>query len=325
MMDHFISNVMNVVVLAMLCLPAMGTSAQDKPKGAGDDVKVLAAKPTPKAADGHPDLSGRWVGLNSGSDAATFPGNGNGGRVEGKVHDLYFGTPIPGANPETDAITTHYGDRGSGEDKRKAREAKNKPAYKPEFQAKVDAMGRDANHNDPTMYSCLPAGVPRMGAPAQILQTPGLVIFLYASYSSKTSSGPANPYSTYRVIPTDGRAHRKGDDYDPNPMGDPVGHWEGNTLVVETTGFDDSTWFGRDGYFHTDAMRVTERFTRKGDTLEYSAIVEDPNVLTKPFNLNPQPLTLKKGGPKDILYNGDYPCDIGVHNFREHADHENHL
>jgi hypothetical protein len=317
MKAHLASNVMKAVVLAILCMLATRAIAQNQPAGTtGDDVKALAAKPTPKTADGHPDLSGRWVGPNNGGGV-----NNQGTRVDGKVHDLAFGAVIPGANPDTDSILTEYGDPskggGTGEDRRKARETKNKPSYKPEFQAKVEAMGKDPNHYDPTLYSCLPGGVPRLGAPGMIVQTPGLVVFLY---------GPS-PYSTYRVIPTDGRAHRKGDDYDPTPMGDPVGHWEGDTLVIDTTGFDDSTWFGRDGYFHTDAMRVTERFTRKGDTLEYSATVEDPNVLTKPFDLHPDPLTLKVGGPNDILYNADYPCDITdpAHDFRAHADHENHL
>jgi hypothetical protein len=74
-------------------------------------------------------------------------------------------------------------------------------------------------------------------------------------------------------------------------------------------------------------MKVTERFTRKGDTLEYSAMVEDPKVLTQPFNLNPTPLTLKTASPNDVLYNDDYPCDVSdpAHDFRGHADHENHL
>jgi len=285
-----------------------------------DAIKSLSAQPIPRTADGHADLGGRWVSFRDSTEAA-FPGNGNGGRVEGSVHDLYFGAPIPGANPETDSVTTRYGERGDGEAKRKARQSKNMPSYKPEFQAKVEMMGKDPNHYDPTRYSCLPGGVPRMGAPGMILENAGLVTLLYGA------GGIDTPYSTFRVVPTDGRPHRKGDDYDPTPMGDPVGHWEGNTLVIDTTGFDDSTWFGQDGYFHTDAMHVVERFTRKGDTLEYSATVEDPRVLTGPFDLYPIPLTLKKGGPNEILYNGDYPCDITdpAHDFREHADHSNHL
>ena len=63
--------------------------------------------------------------------------------------------------------------------------------------------------------------------------------------------------------------------------------------------------------------------TRKGDTLEYSAVVEDPAVLAKPFNVTPMPQILHLGGPKDIFYNDDLPCD--PHDFKAHADHENHL
>jgi len=316
MKTHFASNVMKAAVLAILCLPAMRTSAQapapqsqpPQPKMVpGDDLKALAAKPTPKTADGHPDLSGRWL---IAEQAHIDVGGAPIGIVNGKEHILAFGKPLPG---ETDNDAVQTDNPASGEDRRKAREAINKPDYKPEFQAKVDAMGKDPNHNDPTTYSCQPGGVPRMGAPAMITQTPGLVVFLYRS----------SPYSTFRVIPTDGRPHRTGNDYDPNIMGDPVGHWEGDTLVIETTGFDDYTWFGQDGYFHTDAMRVIERFTRKGETLEYTATVEDPNVLAKPYNLNPA--TLKLGGSKDILYNDDYPCDASFGNFKDHADHKNHI
>jgi hypothetical protein len=313
------SNLIKVAALVIACVPASLVSAQEKPKSPpADDMKALGAKPTPKTSDGRPDLNGHWVAPNTGKSFF-------GGRIDGNVHDLYYGDLIPGANPDTDAILTEYGDPskggGTGEDRRKARESKNKPSYKPEFQAKVEMMGKDPNHYDPTTYSCLPVGVPRIGAPSMIMETPGSIVLLYGG-----GYGTPSPYSTYRVVPTDGREHRKGTDYDPTPMGDPVGHWEGDTLVIDTTGFDDSTWFGSDGYFHTAAMHVIERITRKGDTLEYSATVDDPNVLTKPFNLNPTPLTLKIGGSNDILYNSDYPCDVsGSRDFREHADHENHL
>jgi hypothetical protein len=196
------------------------------------------------------------------------------------------------------------------------------PQYKPEFKDKVVMMGKDPNHYDPTIYSCLPPGVPRIGAPNMITETDGVVIFLYGGRVSIGNSG--RPYSTFRVIPMD-KPHRKvDDDFDPNPMGDSVGHWEGNTMVIDTIGFDDTTWFGAAGYFHTDAMHVIERLTRKGDTLEYSATVEDPQVLAKPFDLRTQ--VFKIGGPGDILYNEDPPCDIeGNHDFRQHADHEHNI
>ena len=109
--------------------------------------------------------------------------------------------------------------------------------------------------------------------------------------------------STFRVIPTDGRPHRT--DVSPSVMGDSVGHWEGDTFVVDVTLFDDSTWFERHGSFHTEAMHVTERITRKGDTYQYTATVADPNVLAKPWTS--QPVTRVIGGADD-LPGPDVPC-----------------
>jgi len=310
------SRVTRVVVFAIVCTPAWRVSAQNlpdlpKPGEPLDDVKALAAKPTPKTADGHPDLSGRWKMPNTGQ-------GGLRGRVNGNVHELIYGTPVTG-DTQTDAAVTENLNKKVEE--RAKRRAANAPAYKPEFQAKVAMLAKDTNHTDPTKYSCLQSGVPRMGAPRMIVETPGLMILIYpGGYNTP------NPYSTYRLVPTDGRAHRVVEtDYDANPMGDPVGHWEGDTFVIETVGFDDTTWFGELGYFHSEAMKVIERITRKGDTIEYSAALEDPTVLTKPYNMNPNgPLVLKLGGPNDIAFNDDLPCDISdsAHDFRAHADHE---
>ena|SRR5690242_3045984 len=202
------NNLMKVAALAILCSPLL--RAQDiyrKPEPP-DDVKALQAKPTPKAADGHPDLSARWVPISLGRVVGA---RDIGARIEGNVHDLYFGTPIEGADPEKDAILTLYGDEskggGTGEDRRKVRQTQNRPAYKPEFQEKVDRMGKDPNHYDPTNYSCLPAGVPRVGVPGMIVQSRGMIVLLYG----------ARPYSTFRVVPTDGRPHRTVADVDPSP------------------------------------------------------------------------------------------------------------
>ena len=99
----------------------------------------------------------------------------------------------------------------------------------------------------------------------------GELIFLYEEISG----------DVYRIIPTDGRKHRE--DANPSYYGDAVGHWEGDTLVVETTNFVEETWFGEDGYFHSDAMRVIERFWRVGENLAYQVTVDDPKVLTQPW------------------------------------------
>jgi hypothetical protein len=70
-------------------------------------------------------------------------------------------------------------------------------------------------------------------------------------------------------------------------MGQSVGHWEGDTLVVDVTGFNDQSWFDRAGDFHSDALHVVERYTLHGpDTLMYEATIEDKNVFTKPWKIS---------------------------------------
>ena len=153
----------------------------------------------------------------------------------------------------------------------------NKPPYKPELQAKLKEMSDLQARLDPAFY-CKPEGVPRMGAPSQIVQTPGQVVFLYEGRNA------------FRVIPTDGRPHR--DDVDPSWMGDSIGRWEGDTLVVDVTNFIDESWLDADGWFHSDKMHVVERIRRDGDVLNYSATVEDPVVFTGPWQMTPRRLRL---------------------------------
>jgi hypothetical protein len=86
---------------------------------------------------------------------------------------------------------------------------------------------------------------------------------------------------------------------DPSYFGDSIGHWEGETLVIDVTHFNDETWLagipgsqGGSGYFHSEALHVVERLTRKGDTLRWEATVEDPNVLAKPWVMTPRTFVL---------------------------------
>jgi hypothetical protein len=97
--------------------------------------------------------------------------------------------------------------------------APNKPQYKPELLAKVKELSDLQAKLDPAFF-CKPPGVPRMGPPSQIVQTPGLVVFLYGEPSA------------FRAIPTDGRPHRT--DVDPSYVGDSVGRWEGDTRYTAT-------------------------------------------------------------------------------------------
>jgi hypothetical protein len=137
-----------------------------------------------------------------------------------------------------------------------------------------------------------------MGPPNQIVQTSGQIILLYQQ--GRAGGIPGN---TFRVIPMDGRSHRT--DVDPTAMGDSIGHWEGDTLVVDVTRLDDETWLSEYGTLHSDRMHVIERLTRKGDALEYTATVDDPNVLAKPWTTSP--VTRVLGSRDDALAN-DVPC-----------------
>jgi len=105
----------------------------------------------------------------------------------------------------------------------------------------------------------------------KIIQTPSLIVIL-------------NPDLTYRQIFMDGRKLESS----PNPdwMGYSVGHWEGDTLVVESNGFNDQTWLDHDGHPHSDALRVTERYHRRDfGNLDLEVTFSDPSIYAKPWTV----------------------------------------
>ena len=126
---------------------------------------------------------------------------------------------------------------------------------------------------DPEVKCYLP-GVPRatyMPQPFQIVETDASILIAY-QYASAV-----------RTIPM----HDPGPAPAPSWMGWPVGHWEGETLVVDVTSFNDQTWFDRAGNFHSDALHVVERYTpRSADTLNYEATIEDAKVFTRPWKIS---------------------------------------
>jgi len=126
--------------------------------------------------------------------------------------------------------------------------------------------------DDPVGHCQLP-GVPQMTAvpyPYKILQSPGLVVILFEAFA------------TFRQIFTDGR----GLPVDPNPswMGYSVGKWDGDSLVVETAGFNDKTWLDTGGHPHSEALHVTERYHRRDfGHMDLQIVIDDPGAYTKPW------------------------------------------
>ena len=136
-----------------------------------------------------------------------------------------------------------------------------------ERQSKPGAKQADPKAN------CLPDGVPREDPfPWRIIQTPRLIVFLFEG----------NVHS-YRQIFMDG-GHPK--DLDPLWYGDSRGRWEGDTLVVDTVGFNDRTWFDGVGHPHTEKLHVIERYRRPDSArLEFEVTIDDPGAYTRPFTL----------------------------------------
>jgi hypothetical protein len=272
MTKHF---VVAGVTLTLVASTALAQRGGQRPGGAGPDANAAAAaKPTPRAADGHPDLTGVWGGAAEPVKAL----------APGESTRILF--PVR-TGPDDKRIFDEM-DRAAKE--RQAAEP-NKPPYKPELMEKVQLLSDKRQFNDPSFY-CKPLGVPRMGPPSQIVQTPGLVVLLYQGRN------------TFRTIPTDGRPHHPDADWTWN--GDSVGRWDGETFVIDTTKLVEDSWLGADGWFHTNKMHVVERLARKGDTLTWNATVEDPGVFTQPWEMTARTLRLNPN-PKALLEE-DPPC-----------------
>lgn len=156
--------------------------------------------------------------------------------------------------------------------------------YTPEAAQKAKTLG---DKDDPTLR-CVPTAFGTLnvslwdvGAVGQIVATPKMIVMLTETYHG------------YRLVPTDGRAHR--DDQPPAYRGESVGHWEGDTFVVDTTNFTDNTWISAEGRVspHSDALHVVERYRRvDANTLEIEATLEDPKMLTAPWHAPKQTLML---------------------------------
>jgi hypothetical protein len=158
-------------------------------------------------------------------------------------------------------------------------------------------------HTDP-LARCYNPGIPRMtylGWPFQIIQTPQYVLFNY-EWSHKK-----------RYVPINSTTPLPNPDDESNWNGMARGRYEGNSLVVEVTNFNPYTWFDMAGNFHSEALRVVERYTPvDADTLQYDVRIEDPKVFTGPWAIR---MVIQRQKDVGIL---DYECtamldELGIH------------
>jgi hypothetical protein len=149
------------------------------------------------------------------------------------------------------------------------------PSGAPPRMADGKGMTRTEQELGNAQVTCNPLGVPGMWTtnpyPHQIVMKPNLFVHLIESNNN------------WRVVRIP-RQHKPKEDQEPLYMGDTASRWEGDTLVLDTVSLDERTWIQGNGWYHSDQVRVTERYRRPSmNYLEYQYTVEDPKVLTKPW------------------------------------------
>jgi hypothetical protein len=200
----------------------------------------------PRTPDGRPDFNGVWQAANT----ANWDIQDHGAR-QGPVIALGAAFSVPAGQGVVEG---------------------NEIPYQPWAAAKKKENAENWLARDPEI-KCFMPGVPRatyMPYPFQITQSPSHIMMAYEFADSGRTiymgSAPENSIDSF--------------------MGQSVGRWDGDTLVVDVASFTDQTWFDRAGNFHSEAMRVTERYTRtSADVLWYEATIEDPNVFTRPWKM----------------------------------------
>jgi hypothetical protein len=238
-----------VVVGGVLVVAAMPLAGQSSPYRA------------PRADGGKPDLNGIWQTINE----ANYDLEGHNAQPAMALRPGPYG-PVPAASVlalgAVGAVPPSLGVVDGGE-----------IPYKPEALIQKKQNQENWLTRDPEIKCYLP-GVPRatyIPQPFRILQSESQIFIAY-----QYAGAARNIYLK-----------------DPGPapvdswMGQSVGRWEGDTLVVDVTGFNDQSWFDRAGNFHSDALHVVERYRRTSpDAISYEATIEDPKVFTRPWKIS---------------------------------------
>jgi hypothetical protein len=233
----------------------------------------------PRLADGRPDLNGIWQALNE----ANYDIEIHMARPAMALRAGPYG-PLPAAP------VLALGAVGAVPPGRGVVEGGELP-YRPEALAKKKENQQNWLTSDPEIKCYLP-GVPRatyMPHPFQILQSTKDIFIAYQYAGAVRDIYLKDPGPP----PVD------------SWMGQSVGRWDGDTLVVDVKGFNDQTWFDRSGNFHSDALHVVERYTRVSpDVISYEATIEDPKVFSRPWKMS-MPLYRRQEPDAQLM---DFKC-----------------
>lgn len=219
------------------------------------DGKIDLAAPPPRTAEGKPDFSGLWE-----------PARGAGGRGGESMNGTL---PLPFEIPSSpgDPPVAQFFNIGAG--------FKEGLPFTT-WAAQLRAQRKGNNNKDNPDAACLPLGLTQLHMhpqPRKIVQTPREIVILYEANGNT------------RQILTDGRP-LPGRDATPWWYGYSVGHWDGDTLVIETTGFRDDVWLDVEGSPLTNTGKITERWRRiKFGLMQIDITIEDPKAYTKPFTV----------------------------------------
>jgi hypothetical protein len=233
-------------------------AALQTPRGSPAMIAELAKKSTPRLANGRPDLNGTW-------DRLSWVESVQPRQLGGGSLCIIGCPPAPATASQPEPLWPGA--------------QPNFPKYKPEFLGRVKDLDEHQVQFDPVLR-CHAPGVPRIGPPGKIIHTAREAVFLYDDVSG----------AFFRIVPTDTPAHRK--ELPASYLGDAIGRWDGDTLVVETVNFNDETWLTDNGAFHTKDLKVVERLHRIGDTIQYEATATDPAVLAESWSARSQTLWL---------------------------------
>ena len=267
---------LRTMLVAAGCLAAVAVTSY---VGVTAQGQRAAAYRAPRAADGHPDLNGIWQALNT----ANYDIETHMARPALALRPGPYG-PLPAAPVlalgAVGAVPPGMGVVEGGEI--------------PYLPAALEQRKKNQENwltSDPEIKCYLP-GVPRgnyMPYPFQIFQSPKAIFMAY-EYAGATRNlylkdpGPA-PVDSW--------------------MGQSVARWEGETLVVDVTGFNDQTWFDRSGNHHSEQMKVTERYTRTSpDIITYEATITDPKTFSRPWKMS-MPLYRRQEANMQLM---DFKC-----------------